>query len=98
VLPASTPTWFDGCPVGRSSLLALTTMAWDSVDVCGWLVWGIRVVRMVASVVVSCPLAGWDVSSARSSFAGLFLGDISCVFCRARKDDGRQCCDLFVER
>jgi hypothetical protein len=53
---------------------------------------------MVASVVVSCPLAGWDVSSARSSFAGLFLGDISCVFCRARKDDGRQCCDLFVER
>jgi hypothetical protein len=53
---------------------------------------------MVASVVErSWPLADWDGPSAGSSFAGLFLGGISWVFCRAHEHDGRQCWDLLAE-
>jgi hypothetical protein len=53
---------------------------------------------MVASAVLrSWPLAGWDVPLARSSFAGLFLGGISWVFCRALEHGGRQCWDLLAE-
>jgi hypothetical protein len=45
---------------------------WDSVDVRGWLVWDMWVVRMAASAVVrSWPPAAWDGPSAGSSFVGL---------------------------
>jgi hypothetical protein len=45
---------------------------------------------MVASVVVrSCPRASWDGPSTGSYLAGLFLGGISWVFCRAREHGGR---------
>jgi hypothetical protein len=53
VLVVNTSDWVDGCPAVPSDLLASVTAAWDSVDVCGWLVWGMWVVRMVALVVVS---------------------------------------------
>jgi hypothetical protein len=53
------------------------TAAWDLVDVRGWLVSGIWVVRMVASVEMrSWPPGAWDGRSTENSFAGLFLGDI----------------------
>jgi hypothetical protein len=35
---ANTSAWADGCPVVSSGLLASVTVAWDSEDVCGWLV------------------------------------------------------------
>jgi hypothetical protein len=74
VLVASTSTRIDGCPVWPFGLLALTTIAWDSVEVCGWLVWRIWVVRMVASMMVSWPPAGWDASSVECSFMGVLSG------------------------
>jgi hypothetical protein len=68
------------------------------VDVCGWLVWGMWVVRMVVSMLVRLwPPAAWDGASARSSMAGLFLDGISWVFYRAREDGGHQCWDLCAE-
>jgi hypothetical protein len=67
-------------------------------DVCGWLVWGMWVVRMVALVVMrSWPLTAWDGPSARSSFAGLFLGGILWVFCRAHEHSGHQGYDSSAE-
>jgi hypothetical protein len=45
---------------------------WDSVDVRGWLVWDMWVVRMAASAVVrSWPPAAWDGPSVGSFFIGL---------------------------
>jgi hypothetical protein len=98
MLVVNTSTWVDGCPVGPLGLLASAVMAWDSVDVYRWLVWGIWVVRMVASVVVrSWPPATSYGTSAVSSFVGLFLGGISWVFCRAHEHGGCQCWDLLAE-
>jgi hypothetical protein len=71
MLVVNNSAWVDGCPVGPSGLLASATIAWDLVDVCGWLVWGMWVVRMVALMVVR------SGSLARSSLMDLFLGDIS---------------------
>jgi hypothetical protein len=49
---AHTSTWVDGCLVRTSGQLASTTAAWDLVDVYGWVVWGMCVASVVASVVV----------------------------------------------
>jgi hypothetical protein len=73
VLVVNTSGWVDGCPIGPSSLLMSIAAAWNSLEVCGWLAWGMWVVRMVASAVVrSWPLAAWDRPSAGSSLASLF--------------------------
>jgi hypothetical protein len=79
---ARASTWVDGCPVGSSGLLALIAMAWDSVDVCGWVVWDMYVARVFASAVVSSWLPdACDWSSTGNSLTCLFLGDILWVFC-----------------
>jgi hypothetical protein len=52
VLVANTSAWVDGCPSGPSGLLPSAVATWYSVDVCEWFVWGMWVVRIVASVVV----------------------------------------------
>jgi hypothetical protein len=52
MLAVNNSAWVDGYPIGPSGLLASTATAWDSVDVYGWLVWGMWVVRIVASTVV----------------------------------------------
>jgi hypothetical protein len=52
VLVENTFIWVDGCPDGPLGLLASAVVAWDSVDVCGWLVWGMWVVRMMTSTIV----------------------------------------------
>jgi hypothetical protein len=44
--------WVDGCPIGPSGILASIGVAWDYVDMCGWVVCGICVFGMFASVVV----------------------------------------------
>jgi hypothetical protein len=91
-------TWVDGCPVRPLGLLASTAIAWDSVDVCGWVVWGMCVARVFASTVVRSWLpAALDGSLAGSSLTGLFLGGISWVFCRAREHGGHQCWNLSAE-
>jgi hypothetical protein len=73
VLVVKTSVWVDGCPIGPSGLLALAVATWDLVDVCGWLFWGMWVVRIVASAVVKpWPLAAWDGPSVGSSFVGFF--------------------------
>jgi hypothetical protein len=83
--------WANGCHVVSFGLLASAMAAWDSVDVCRWLVWCIWVVRTATSVVVtSWPLAGRDVPSVKNSFTGLFLGGTSWVCCHARKHGGCQ--------
>jgi hypothetical protein len=98
VLVANTSAWVDGCPSRPSGLLPSAVATWYSVDVCGWLVWGMWVVRMVASVVVrSWPPDVWGRPSARSSLTGPFLGGISWLFCQAREHDGRQCWDLLAQ-
>jgi hypothetical protein len=98
VLMAHASTWVDGCLVRPSGLLASTAAAWDLVDVCGWVVWGMCAARVLASAVVrSWLLATWDRSSAGSSLTSLFLGGISLVFCQACEHDGCKCWNLFVE-
>jgi hypothetical protein len=50
---ANASVWVDGCPVGPSGLLVLMGVAWGSMDMCGWVVWGICMFGMFASAVVS---------------------------------------------
>jgi hypothetical protein len=53
---------------------------------------------MVVSMVLwSKTSFAWDGPSARSSLAGLFLGDISWVLCQAHKHGARQGWDLLAE-
>jgi hypothetical protein len=74
---ANVSAWVDGCPIGPSGLPISMTATWDSVDVCGSVVWGICVVGILASAVVrSWFLAAWGGSSIRGSLASLFLGGI----------------------
>jgi hypothetical protein len=89
VLVANASAWVGGWPVGPSGLLASTATGWDSVDVCGWLIWGMLVLRMVASTVMRpWPPTSWDGPSTESSLASLFLGGILCVFYRAHEHVG----------
>jgi hypothetical protein len=48
---ANTSAWVVGCPAGSSGLSASMVASWGTVDVCGWVVWGICMVWMVASAV-----------------------------------------------
>jgi hypothetical protein len=84
--------------MGPLGLLVLVAMTWDLIEVCGWLVWGIWVVRTVVTMVLwSWSEPAWDGASTGNSLAGPFLGGISLVFCRAREHGGRQCWYLFAE-
>jgi hypothetical protein len=48
---------------------------WVCEDACGWVGWGICMVGLLASVVVSTwPPAPWDEPMARGSLVGLFFG------------------------
>jgi hypothetical protein len=48
----NTSAWVVGCPAGFSGLLASIVTSWASMDECGWKVWGMCVVWMVASGLV----------------------------------------------
>jgi hypothetical protein len=77
--------WVDGYPIGPSGILASIGVAWDYVDMCGWVVCGICVFRMFASMVVrTWPPASWVGSLAGGCLASLFLGVISWGFFSSR--------------
>jgi hypothetical protein len=56
------------------------------------------VVKIVVSMMLwSRAPPAWDGLSTGSSLAGLFLGGILWVFCRARKHGGHQCWNLLAK-
>jgi hypothetical protein len=44
--------WVYGCPVEPSGLLASMDASWGYIDVCRWVVWGICLAEVLASVVM----------------------------------------------
>jgi hypothetical protein len=48
---ANTSVWVVGCPIVSSSLPASMVVSCGTMDVCGWVVWGICMVWIVALVV-----------------------------------------------
>jgi hypothetical protein len=90
--------WGNCYLIRPSGPLVSMSVVWDSVEVYGWLVWGMWLVKTVVSVMLcSKALLAWDGPSTRNSLVDLFLRGISWVFYPAREHSGRQILNLLDE-